>query len=289
MKRMLYVAMAVLLLSGCRKDPREQERPLYPTVGAINARYSVGDSTTVVFAQGNLQYQPSSRRWRFASNQYDVIGYRNALADTTSSEWIDLFGWGTSGYGSLMPYCLSDSLQDYHCIGSTLAGSPYDWGLFNAIDNGGDKAGQWRTLTYGEWHYLLYERDSAAAKQSLATLTNTDGQGAAVRGLLLLPDKWSMPAGCSFQYDTVPPYSFGLNTYSPSQFNKMQSAGAVFLPAGGYRDSATVAMVGDYGCYWTASGYTDDSAYELYMDDTRYALYPTARHIGHSVRLVQEK
>lgn len=52
----------------------------------------------VYFSQGNLQYNAATNVWRFAENQYDYVGEDNALASSTYSGWIDLFGWGTSGW-----------------------------------------------------------------------------------------------------------------------------------------------------------------------------------------------
>ena len=114
MKKNTIIAFAfVALLAGCRGEQEEMERPLYPTEGAINARYTIGDGVTVVFAKGNLQYQASSHYWRFANRQYDVIGYDNELVDSSYTGWIELFGWGTSGESGLMPYTVSDTSHTY--------------------------------------------------------------------------------------------------------------------------------------------------------------------------------
>ena len=69
------------------------------------------DGDKVIFSQGNLQYQASTGTWRFAENQYDYVGNatlgnvyengvkcNNALISDSYTGWIDLFGWGTSGY-----------------------------------------------------------------------------------------------------------------------------------------------------------------------------------------------
>jgi len=48
--------------------------------------------------KGNLQYQATTKTWRFADQQYHVIGMDNEKISETYSGWIDLFGWGTSGY-----------------------------------------------------------------------------------------------------------------------------------------------------------------------------------------------
>lgn len=68
----------------------------------------------VRFAPGNLQYCPLSNKWRFAEKQWHFVGTGDIVEilgddeSTVSSNsddhskkyegWIDLFGWGTSGY-----------------------------------------------------------------------------------------------------------------------------------------------------------------------------------------------
>lgn len=279
--------LATLVLCACKPEEPVVEKPLYPTVGAINARYSVADTVTVVFAQGNLQYQATTRQWRFASNQYDVIGTGNVLIDTTNSRWIDLFGWGTSGYNDLMPYATDDTSSHYAPGEADIARTEYDWGQHNAISNGGNKVGQWRTLTYQEWQYLLYYRRDASLHRALATIENVGPAGTDMGGIVLLPDKWELPANVTFNPGSIE--GFQTNVYTVGDWNLMQSVGAVFLPAGGYRDGTNVNLVGTYGCYWTASYYTDDSAYELYFQSSGLDFYTTARAAGHSVRLVMNK
>ncbi|MBR7035054.1 MAG: hypothetical protein IKI25_04755, partial [Bacteroidales bacterium] len=77
--------------------------------GAIKAAFSVSADKKVYFSQGNLQYQASTGTWRFAEHQYDIIGDGddNANISSTNSGWIDLFGWGTSGYNGKNPYMTS--------------------------------------------------------------------------------------------------------------------------------------------------------------------------------------
>lgn len=287
MKRVSVIAIVfVALLSGCERTV-EVEKPLYPTEGAINARYSIDDDVTVVFAKGNLQYQASTHTWRFAQNQYDVAGFDNELADTTYGGWTDLFGWGTSGYRELMPYTISDSSENYAYGCWDITDSEYDWGKHNAISNGGNKEGQWRTMTYDEWQHLLKYRTDAWKKRAFATIEHVGRNGSPMYGLVLLPDKWEQPEGCEFHYDSEEGYAS--NVYSPDQWNRMQGAGAVFLPAGGERNGVHVGMVGEYGCYWTSNGYTLSSAYEFYFLSSEYGFYTTDRADGHSVRLVMER
>ncbi len=295
MKRKIILVSAILSLIAlsfvaCKEKEKEPvEPPLYPTVGAINARFTVADGKTVVFAQGNLQYQASSGQWRFAANQYDVVGIDNVGIDTTYSGWIDLFGWGTSGFNGCMPYMTDDTNSHYgdSLALADIAGTQYDWGVNNAIYNGGNRVGQWRTLTVQEWEYLLKSRKSASVKKGLATITDLGTPEGEQYGLVLLPDTWVLPSGCAFYYG----YDMGYatNVYTVAEWNDMQQAGAVFLPAAGYREGCKVDLVNYYGGYWSSSVYTEDASYEIYMDGTEFRLYTAARSNGQSVRLVTDK
>ena len=79
------------------------EKQLNPT-SAIEFAFSVSDEQQIYFSRGNLQYQASTSTWRFAEHQYDIIGEDNVNRSSTYSGWIDLFAWGTSGYGEKEPY-----------------------------------------------------------------------------------------------------------------------------------------------------------------------------------------
>ena len=76
--------------------------PLF-SVGADHAKslsgvFSVGDNKKVSFACGNVQYQPSTKSWRFAENQWTVIGEPNKnIIEGSYKGWIDLFSWSSSG------------------------------------------------------------------------------------------------------------------------------------------------------------------------------------------------
>ena len=271
--------------------------------GAILAEFSVSDSTKVYFSQGNLQYQASTGTWRFAEHQWDFVGdsingnvYENGVKSDnlkispTYDGWIDLFGWGTSGWNSganaYQPYSTSRDYRDYFPGGSifnNLTGSyaNADWGMYNKISNGGNQAGQWRTLTYNEWSYLISGRAQANRLMGQGRVNN-------VNGLILLPDGWETPSSVKFTY--APGY-YSKNVYSQDEWAVMQSYGAVFFPAAGERLGAGVDGVGSYGNYWSSSGnYGSDAAYLYFYSYYVYADYDgsSGRYYGRSVRLVQD-
>lgn len=249
--------------------------------GILSGAFSVAADKQVHFSQGNLQYQASTGTWRFTENQYDMIGSDNANISASYSGWIDLFGWGTGNN----PTNSSEDYNDY----STFV----DWGV-NAISNGGNQANLWRTLSKDEWVYLFYTRVNAA---SLFGLGSVNG----VNGTIVLPDNWSTPQGISFTPSTTQGLAdqglyyynsnggnFSHNTYTVEQWSIMESAGAVFLPAAGYRSGADVYDVGSGGYYWSSSPSSERRAYYLPFDSL-YLLPQSYRYRygGHSVRLVR--
>ena len=102
----------------------------------LESEFSISPTTKVRFASGNLLYQPSTKTWRLAPRQYDIVGGECAITNATErakdpemaaatkyhgtiwemingvrtkctndnnhkadyAGWIDLFPWGTSGW-----------------------------------------------------------------------------------------------------------------------------------------------------------------------------------------------
>lgn len=259
------------------------------TNGVIKAAFSISDSTQVYFSMGNLQYNASTSTWRFAEHQYDIIGSANKNISSSYNGWIDLFGWGTSGYNEKYPYMTNTDSTEYG-KGNNLSAdhSDYDWGVYNAISNGGNTAGMWRTLTCDEWDYIIGNRPNAAYLFGAACVNG-------VNGLILLPDNWQQPLGLEFksggaEYWT-PDYYKTVNDYSLSEWSKMELNGAVFLPAAGCRYGLVVDMVDDRGFYW-ADMYCKYLARQLSIDCLAHPLNFTpdlrSRSYGCSVRLVQD-
>lgn len=250
--------------------------------GMLNGVFSVSSTNKVCFSQGNLQYQASTNTWRFAANQYSIVG--NAAGNTspsaTQSAWIDLFGWGTSGFNGKHPYNTSTNSSDYGTSGNgNISGTNYDWGVYNPISNGGNQSGMWHTLTQSEWYYLLFSRTNASDKYGLAKING-------VPGLVILPDDWTLPNTCSFSAVKT---SFDSNNYTLSQWNDMQTAGAVFLPAAGKRHLTTISSVGSYGYYWSTS-YGNSGAYDLLFGTTSIHTWISTGVVwGESVRMVRNQ
>ena len=274
----------------------KQLNPPAPIVGAIQAGFSVSADKQIYFSQGNLQYQASTGTWRFAENQWDYVGYysngtvyeneakcENNLISETYEGWIDQFGWGTSGYNGKNPYMTSKDNSDYGDGENDIAGTNYDWGVYNKISNGGNQAGMWRTLTGDEKNYLLYTRTDASSKYGVATVNN-------VNGLVLLPDDWTLPNGITFTSGFVEEngeeYYKTVNNYSAEDWEKMEANGAVFLPAFGYRSGSNRGYT-ERGFYYCS---TDSRGYPLHLQfrSNGMSVGQGSRYLGMFVRLVRE-
>ena len=229
--------------------------------GACSHAFQVSASgKKVYFSKGNLQYQASTDTWRFAVSQYDYRGKDNKNISMSYSGWIDLFGWGTGNN----PTLTSNDYKDYATF--------TDWGV-NVISNGGNKANQWRTLTPDEWEYVF--------TNSLHIPAIVCGVG----GRLLFPSDWKWPDGLASSTDAT---SNTINVYTVQQWQQLQQAGAVFLPASGYRDGTDVYYVGDVGYYWSTTPYDKGNAWGLCINSDEADIIHCGRRFALSVRLVRD-
>lgn len=259
--------------------------------GAINGKFTINeDGDQVYFSQGNLQYigSASTPYWKFADNQWDYFGTTTGQNSNDQNVDRDLFGWGTSGWNPGNNYY--HPWDTYNAFGSSYGPSGAhnltgdyanaDWGVYNAISNGGDEPEQWRTLTKDEWGYVFDTRStSTSIRYAKASLND-------VNGVILLPDDWSIS-----YYDlndtNTKEASYSCNTIADSEWDVLEQHGAVFLPATGYRFGTSVKKAGVNGYYWSTSYVNSTYAYGIYVYDTD--LNPqdcSNRTYGRGVRLV---
>ena len=217
-RKLLYLLSALFLMSefasaqwAYNEDPRcEDPYEIYVRFHSWKRHtyyFSINDAGgKVAFSGGNLQYNPSLKLFRFAANQWEYVDdpensilsmskekssniYANAMYDG----WIDLFGWGTSGFHDnadkankyFHPYDTASktdiSQNNYYGYGPTGAAqyqqvsidtnsgvrARYDWGNYNFIrefsydfynkklDSTMYARQVWRTLTHNEWNYVI--------------------------------------------------------------------------------------------------------------------------------------
>ena len=285
------------------------------TTSNLKGVFSVSGTKRVFFSKGNLQYQASTSTWRFAENQYDYVGdatHGNVYVDAVKSNnaniandyngWIDLFGWGTSGYNGKNPYMTTTTNSQYGdgTDVNDIASSNYDWGVYNKISNGGGCAGMWRTMTGGteseEWHYVMITRSNTTSNlpsgtnQASANFVRASVND--VSGIILFPDGYIHPDGAGVASKN-PTYNGAYSSFSSfavdkSGWIKMESAGAIFIPQAGYRNNKN--YYSDYTTYWTSSHYTGSSStYNAYYANQNGVknYNHDGRSKGYAVRLVQ--
>ncbi len=313
MKKAFYIltATALLLATGCTKEdspcPQDythnetQQSILPPPIplgdneeGIVDNEFANGtlpgvfrlSNKTIRFSQGNLQYQPSTGKYRFATEQYHYIGgnrcpgnvaynstpcNNDRYRDTSYTGWIDLFSYGSSGYNNITPTDTNNDPAHYAPNTLSIANNSYDWGKYNNIDGaelGGDST--WHTMTDIEWSMLLSYNSYGLAKVCNVT------------GIVIVPINWQTPEGCSFVANRTN------NTYNYEQWQKMELAGAVFLPAAGYRSSQCTCLSGYNAYYWTSSAndYLQANKLNFSLDKIELA-FSCYRHYRMAVRLVK--
>ena len=294
-----YISFCNRLYGRNVRAVRSGSQNTAPT-GAIDGKFTINSNgDQVYFSQGNLQYIGSAATpyWKFADNQWDVLG---TTGQNSSDQNVDrdLFGWGTSGWNNgnvyYQPYDTQNNGSGSQGYGyGPTDGTSYtynltgtyanaDWGVYNPISNGGNQANQWRTLTQPEWAYVFDTRTTNSGIRYAKAKVNN------MNGVILLPDNWSSDT-YSLSNTNSSGASFSSNTISASQWNTLEQAGAVFLPAAGYRYGTSVYNVGSYGLYWSASYYDSGGAYYVYFGDSYLYTgnYGTYRYYGFSVRLAR--
>ena len=167
----------------------------------------------------------------------------------------------------------------------------YDWGVYNAITNGGNIPNHWRTLTSTEWEYLFNTRYFASELRCYATVNN-------IKGWIIFPDNWEAPDDITYNTTAT---DANTNSYNSGQWRKMEENGAVFLPMGGMRNASEYQNL-NISIYWTTTKYNKSCAYGVQFKTTgtisltwqwwnnyegsKYTYYN--RHLGCSVRLVKD-
>ncbi|MBR6492371.1 MAG: BACON domain-containing protein [Paludibacteraceae bacterium] len=272
--------------------------------------FSVEDGKYVYFSKGNLQYHPRNKSWRFAEDQYDMLGkdieeffnISNPLDSRDKHDgWIDLFMYGSSG-ATFEPYEVDYYFKvEQYPVKTSIAGTDNDWGVWltkkgklstDATSCGRVGNRQWRTLTELEWIYLFYGRSWKIKDRAMCAIVNY------VKGIVLLPDNFVMPSGVDTQFKYLtysnPIYegSYADNTIIASTWSKLEQAGAVFLPATGTVDSSFKWY--DYFGYWSADVKVTDGKTEAIIlwgpkgDSGDILTYNVTPAHFHAVRLVQD-
>ena len=253
------------------------------------------DPSSTTYSMTTTTSRPNTRfngkggaTWRFAEQQWDIVGASNACASGSYKGWIDLFGWGTSGHphGAVcyQPWSTSTTTSDYYAYGDVSYNlfdqtGEADWGC-NPISNGGDKPNQWRTLTKEEWTYLLNTRTTSSGKRYAKAQVNS------MKGLILLPDDWKT-SYYSLSNTNSGSADFTSNTITSTQWPTLEQHGAVFLPLGGYRNGTAIGGEGASCYYWSSSCNGSGTTYSFeILDSGINSSYSDNPRYGNAVRLV---
>ncbi len=267
--------------SGTWRIARNQ----YDFVGDDNAVCSNGYSVDAndqipTINTGNVYEggtKSSNLKWNTTTEDTEMV-------DGNYSGWVDMFGWNTANN----PLNIGLYARNYASKQTDFV----DWGQNPIYDPKADttySAGTWRTLSMQEFQYLLFERSKA--NELVGTASIEDHPNGPIKGIILLPDDFVKPTGLSFKavdkthtyaYATYPQYQysetmymwymtpeyfssdnyvFNQNRYTLAQWEQLEAAGAVFLPAAGerhiYTDSYPVGAFEYEGVTYTFTGIYD--------------------------------
>lgn len=273
---LIKAAVSKAEADAIKKEIEEAGGDVYfrSNMGALNGEFTINDKGgKICFSQGALQFNPAKYEFRFAMNQYDIIGKDNEKIAPNYNGWIDLFGWGTSGFMGCQPTEVSDNNYDYGPSTGDIAGTNYDWGVYNPITNGGNKEGIWRTMTKDEWLYLRGKRPNASKLNVRCTVCG-------VQGSILMPDDfWNnrlrLPLDITAENASV-------NTYNAEQWAQLEALGVVFIPSIGYRAGKTWNIGGDY---WLS---TNDALTYAWYFTSNCGFNNKYKYYGRGVRLVKD-
>lgn len=305
--------------------------------------FSVSRYAKVYFSVGNLQWKSGGTHsvatggtaagtWRFADFQYSYEGDTQANSYPTSNgnAWIDLFAWGTSGWNNgdqcYQPYSCTGygdnrDLQPpyyylYYYVGGLAAGYNHqisltgtyanaDWGVYNAISNGGDTPDTWRVDTQGEWNYLINRRSGysytlvnlkvggsmgdsySEVNGTESCIINSDHNE--IISLIIFPDGFTWPTNLM----AAVPYnnqSSSTNGFTEAQWSLLEHYGCVLLPCAGARKASEgfYTLAKDLGTYWSSTYFNEWGGNTLQFGVSSVNTeYNSGRMFGVSVRLVR--
>ena len=248
-------------LLGSRKTiPSPNSVLCHPVVEDVRERITIElaiESESCV--RGNLQYNTSEStyKWRFAENQYDVIGTWN------TSTWVDLFGWGT--WTGSNP----SKVTNISTTGSQYSFDDADFSQESILADATQRSYDWRTLSKDEWVYVFNTRtvNGGTGAGKSYTLDATVGSR---EGVVLYPDNYTGAV------------------YSGSNWASFEAAGCVFLPGAGYRSEGTsMHAAGSRGRYWSSTPYNSFAYYVRFDSSDLYPQQYDNHYSGYSVRLVR--
>ena len=281
-------------------------------------KFSVSSTKMVYLAKSNICYTPSTQKMEFLITPWLTVGAANANLEAGGTQKTDLFFWGADyadapklwsvdvdankcGSGLKNGQSFHDGVNfTFIHYGSETEGvsDNYDWGTLYSISN--QPKGTYYTMTASEWDYLIFKRANAGNLRGMAIVNG-------IPGLVILPDNWHTPFELSFRpFGTSQRQVYNYNQFTAEEWDMMDKAGAVFLPAAGERYMKTSStgerkLVVEYstyngdGRYWTSTSANEDDTQRamffccfgagLYPDYDNLSIWKKQRNVGMAVRL----
>ena len=241
-------------------------------IECLRGVFSVSATKKVRFSKGNLQYVVAGKTWGFYENQYDFCNTK--IYPGHHSDTISLFTWGYDATKSIIP---DGKDSDNVSITSGNLSPEQDWGC--TVGDGKT----WRTLTAEEWQYLFSDK----SRYGFATVGG-------VNGIIILPDTFADPMRNGGSGAFIPNKTgYGTNVYTAGgNWEAMESAGAVFLSAAGYRIGSSIGeYIGFAGYYWSSTARSGGlNAFDVTFNEYQVIAnsFTNGREYGKSVRLVMD-
>lgn len=263
--------------------------------GALSGEFSVSDDegTTIKkvhFSKGNLYWDGDS--FEFETNQYDI-----------QSDWnpshVSHFFWSMTASVAYDNVYNSEgeNINDEFFTNATNTTAKENFTV-NSV------TGKYRTLSRYEWQYLLCIREASTVngtENARCAKAVVNGKS----GLIILPDAYDHPSGVAALKNINPENNktvkFEDNSYDLTDWGKMESAGAVFLPPTGYREPgethgkkstpSEIWLPDSFGYYWSSSAYSYNKDSALCTEFTEYNFVTNVlegRFPGRCVRLVTD-
>lgn len=169
-----------------------------------------------------------------AGNMYHLNLYMDTLPEGT------LFGTFSVGATTTVRFSQGNLNE-----GGSFAAHQYDDGALIKEHEIPNKDPKWHIPTKENWEYLLGDNATRTGKRGTAKVCGKNG-------LVILPDDWVLPKGCTFNAVIT---HWDDNVYDAAAWAKMEAAGAVFLVAAGYvaEMQSDPTEYGSAGHYWTES------------------------------------
>lgn len=243
--------------------PEFKEKPLL-----LNGEFMVNEAPykKVKFTRGNLWADASGENasnpvLHFEANQWES---NPAYGGSTNDGHVSHFTWSSSAKEAVKTTNDGDNLFCDEDHKQTVDGQSGCY-VLNELD----------------WWYVFSKM--LGSEYGLATVNN-------VNGLIILSTGFCEPyAGVKAFVSSTIPEGWTENQYSAPEWIVMESEGAVFLPAAGYRfESSNVISFNGSGYYWSSPVPDDDSkAYCVNFKGTSGgSTFEEPRNNGYSLRLV---